>query len=189
MQSKDAGYILIEKVKAYWLFSLLFVGMWTLVGLSFSALSYASGVAENRPVSVYFALSMNLTRFYLWAILSLIVYRLALKFPIRVRPFAYTNLLSNILALLVFAIIHQSAFLFVGWEMDPVFKARYATFRQFYQGVFLSGLYLDILLALLIVIAQHAFIFYRNYRDGEVQRSLLKTQLAQAELQALKMQL
>jgi signal transduction histidine kinase len=188
MQSKESRHP-IDKLRSYWLFSLLFVGMWTLIGLSFSALYYASAAAENRRVSVYFALSMNLTRFYVWALLSLIVYRVATKFPIRVRPFAYTNLLSNILSVLIFAVIHQSVFMFIGWEMDPTFKTRFATFKDFYQVVFLTGLYLDILLALLIVIAQHAFIFYRNYRDGEVQQSLLKTQLAQAQLQALKMQL
>jgi signal transduction histidine kinase len=162
---------------------------WTLMALTFSALTYASSVAENRPVSISFALSMNLTRFYLWAILSLAVYRMALRFPITLRPLAYRHLSLNVVAVVLFAFVHQSVFLAIGWEADPSFKLRYATFAAFYQTAFLSGLYLNILLALLIVISQHAFILYRAQRDVEVQQSLLRTQLVQAELVALKMQL
>jgi len=42
---------------------------------------------------------------------------------------------------------------------------------------------------LLIVIAVHALLYYQNFRASELAQSSLKTQLAQAQLRALKMQL
>jgi signal transduction histidine kinase len=179
----------IRKSIPRWLLALVFVGVWTLVGFTFSALSYASAVGENRALSISYALQLNLTRFYVWALLSLVIFRFVTRFPIQFRPFGYKNLLLNIAVAFFFAGLHQTAFLLVGWELDPTFKSRYTSFTHFYRTVFLAGLYLNILIALLIVITEHAFIFYRNYRDSEVHRSLLRTQLAQAELQALKMQL
>jgi LytS/YehU family sensor histidine kinase len=51
------------------------------------------------------------------------------------------------------------------------------------------GVYLGLIIASLIVMAAHALIYYQDFRAGEVKQSELKAQLAQAKLQALKMQL
>ena len=180
---------ILSKVVPKWVQTTLFIGVWTLIGLTFSALSYASAITENRRISLSYALSMNLTRFYLWAILSLFIFRISKTFPLHSRPFAIRNLLLILVAVFLFATIHQMVFIFVGWEMDPWFRSKYDSLASFYRTALLSGLYLNVLIALLIVIAQHTLVFYRNYRAAEVQRSQLKAQLAQAELQALKMQL
>jgi two-component system LytT family sensor kinase len=46
-----------------------------------------------------------------------------------------------------------------------------------------------LIIALLIIIAVHALFYYRRFRAGELEQASLKTQLAQAQLKALKMQL
>ena len=58
-----------------------------------------------------------------------------------------------------------------------------------YRAYFAFGFYIDLIIALLIVIAVHALIYYQNFRASELAQSSLKTQLAQAQLRALKMQL
>src|SRR5689334_6253426 len=58
-----------------------------------------------------------------------------------------------------------------------------------YRAYFAFGVYIDLIIALLIVIAVHALLYYRNFRASELAQSSLKTQLAQAQLRALKMQL
>jgi LytS/YehU family sensor histidine kinase len=46
-----------------------------------------------------------------------------------------------------------------------------------------------LLLYAVIVLISHAFAYYKQYRQGELQASQLRTQLVQAQLEALKMQL
>jgi len=46
-----------------------------------------------------------------------------------------------------------------------------------------------LIIASLIVVAVHALLYYQNFRASELAQSSLKTQLAQAQLRALKMQL
>jgi len=58
-----------------------------------------------------------------------------------------------------------------------------------YRAYFAFGFYIDLIIALLIVIAVHALLYYQNFRASELAQSSLKTQLAQAQLRALKMQL
>ena len=58
-----------------------------------------------------------------------------------------------------------------------------------YRAYFAFGFYIDLIIALLIVIAVHALLYYQDFRASELAQSSLKTQLAQAQLRALKMQL
>jgi LytS/YehU family sensor histidine kinase len=58
-----------------------------------------------------------------------------------------------------------------------------------YRAYFAFGFYIDLIIALLIVIAVHALLYYQSFRASELAQSSLKTQLAQAQLRALKMQL
>src|SRR6185295_15225256 len=66
---------------------------------------------------------------------------------------------------------------------------RYPALMDCYRAYFAFGFYIDLIIALLIVIAVHALLYYRNFRASELAQSSLKTQLAQAQLRALKMQL
>jgi LytS/YehU family sensor histidine kinase len=58
-----------------------------------------------------------------------------------------------------------------------------------YRAYFAFGFYIDLIIALLIVIAVYALLYYQHFQASEVAQSSLKAQLAQAQLRALKMQL
>jgi two-component system LytT family sensor kinase len=169
--------------------TLLFVG-WTLVSIIFAGISYAAAIGENnKEFGFVSALRLNLVQFYLWAILSPLVFRFSRRFPIELRPLNVRNLLLYFPALISFAGVHQLIQLAILWSIIPRWRQKYPALIDCYRGYFAFGFYIDLIIALLIVIAVHALLYYQNFRASELAQSSLKTQLAQAQLRALKMQL
>jgi len=169
--------------------ALLFVG-WTLVSIIFAGISYAAAIGENnKEFGFVSALKLNLVQFYLWAILSPLVFRFSRRFPIELRPLNIRNLSLYFPALISFAGIHQIIHLAVLWSITPRWRQKYPALIDCYRAYFAFGFYIDLIIALLIVIAVHALLYYQNFRASELAQSSLKTQLAQAQLRALKMQL
>ena len=177
-------------LKTHWrTAALLFLG-WTLVGIIFSAVSYAAAVGENdHEFGFVGALRLNFIQFYLWAILSPLILRFSRRFPIEFRPLNRRNLALHFPALISFAAIHQITHLSLLWSISPRLQRRCPLILDCYRTYFGFGFYIDLIIASLIVIAVHALLYYRNYRASELAQSSLKTQLAQAQLRALKMQL
>src|SRR5438067_5161362 len=169
--------------------TLLFLG-WTLVSIIFAGISYAAAIGENnKEFGFISALRLNLVQFYVWAILSPLVFRFRCRFPIELRPLNVRNLLLYFPALISFAGIHQVIHLAVLWSITPRWKQKYPALLDCYRAYFAFGFYVDLIIALLIVIAVHALLYYQNFRASELAQSSLKTQLAKAQLRALKMQL
>ncbi len=169
--------------------ALLFCG-WTLVSVVFALISYAAAIGENnKEFGFVSALRMNLVQFYLWAILSPLLFRFSRRFPIDFRPLNLRNLLPYFPALISFAAIHQTTHLAVLWSITPRLRQQFPTLIDCYRAYFGFGFYIDLIIASLIVIAVHALLYYQNFRASELAQSSLKTQLAQAQLKALKMQL
>src|SRR5437588_9418307 len=169
--------------------TLLFLG-WTLVSIIFAGISYAAAIGENnKEFGFISSLSVNLVQFYLWAILAPLVFRFSRRFPIELRPLNVRNLLLYFPALISFAGIHQLIQLAVLWSITPRWRQKYPALIDCYRAYFAFGFYIDLIIALLIVIAVHALLYYQNFRASELAQSSLKTQLAQAQLRALKMQL
>ena len=167
----------------------LFIG-WTLVSIIFAGISYAAAIGENnKEFGFASALRLNLVQFYLWAILTPFVFRFSRWFPIEIRPLNVRNLLLYFPALISFAGIHQGLHLAVLWSITPRWRQKYPALMDCYRAYFAFGFYIDLIIALLIVIAVHALLYYQNFRASELAQSSLKTQLAQAQLRALKMQL
>ena len=169
--------------------ALLFAG-WTLVSIIFAGISYAAAIGENnKEFGFVSALRLNLVQFYLWAILAPLVFRFSRRFPIELRPLNVRNLLLYFPALISFAGIHQLIQLAILWSITPRWRQKYPALIDCYRAYFAFGFYIDLIIALLIVIAVHALLYYQNFRASELAQSSLKTQLAQAQLRALKMQL
>ena len=80
-------------------------------------------------------------------------------------------------------------FLAILWFLNPRINGDLVPIAEFYRQWFAWGLYQDLIVASLIGIAAHAFIYYQDFKAGEVRQSELKAQLAQAQLQTLKMQI
>jgi len=169
--------------------TLLFLG-WTLVSIIFAGISYAAAIGENnKEFGFISALRLNLVQFYVWAVLSPLVFRFSRRFPIEFRPLNVRNLLLYFPALISFAGIHQVIHLAVLWSITPRWRQKYPALTDCYRAYFAFGFYIDLIIALLIVIAVHTLLYYQSFRASELAQSSLKAQLAQAQLRALKMQL
>ncbi len=168
----------------------LLVGAWTLIGLIFAAVSYASALADtNRRFSFLDALRLNLIQFYLWGLFSPLLFWFSRRFPLEFPPRKRGNLLLHIPALLAFAGVHQVIQVAVLWLATPRMQQQWPSIVDCYRYYFWFGFYIDLIIALLIIIAVHALFYYRRFRAGELEQASLKAQLAQAQLKALKMQL
>src|SRR5438045_2790397 len=177
-------------LKINWRRAALLFGGWTLVSVIFAAISYAAAIGENnKEFGFVSALRLNLVQFYLWAILSPLLFKFSRRFPIEFRPLNLRNLLLYFPALISFAGIHQTIHLAVLWSITPRWRQQYSALIDCYLAYFAFGFYIDLIIASLIVIAVHALLYYQNLRASELAQSSLKTQLAQAQLRALKMQL
>jgi two-component system, LytTR family, sensor kinase len=180
----------MSSLKITWHKVALLFGGWTLVSVIFALVSYAAAIGENnRQFGFASALRLNLIQFYLWAILSPLIFSFSRRFPIEPRPLNLRSLLLYFPAVISFAGIHQTIHLAVLWSINPRWRQQFPALIDCYRAYFGFGFYIDLIIASLIVIAVHALHYYQNFRASELAQSSLKTQLAQAQLRAMKMQL
>ena len=169
--------------------AILFFG-WTLVGFVFAAVSYGVALSQNDPrFGITAALKLNLVLFYLWGIFSPFIFRFVRRFRVEFGRLAFRNVLIQVLAVDLFALVHQITLLAILWSITPRGQAGFVPLGEYYARHFGYGFYIDLIIASLIVIGAHALLYYDDLRAAEVQQSSLKAQLAQAQVKALKMQL
>ncbi len=156
-----------------------------ILGFSFSGLIYFIYAYTGSPLTWQQAFRIGLTQWYSWTLLgSLIVKQLTARLPIERQRWVRGVLLYAVIGV-AFAILK------FGLDLGLI--------RLFYQGEVVnsasaSSLYTMMLYFNLVTYATfvgigHAYNFYRRFRDRELKASQLEAQLAQAQLQALKMQL
>lgn len=160
-----------------------------MLGLTFACLSYAMAVSDGRQAMPWVTFSTNLTRFYIWAALWLLIYRFTTRFPLGPRPFSAVNLALHVPAAALFCLAHQALYASALWWLNPALGRQWVSLTAFYRSSILGSLFFNILVYALIIIGIHATLYYRNFRAGELREADLKAQVARAELHALKMQL
>lgn len=179
-----------NKELGLWQKAILLVCLWTLVGLVFAALFYAGTLLDSRrAVPVSAVLHLHLVLFYVWGVLSLLLYRFSRKFPIDFTQNPIRNLLLHLSVIPFLALVHQLVFLSIVWITTPLDRRQFASLTEYYLAYFSFTLYVDLIIATLIVISSHAFFYYRRLKAAEKQRLELNAQLSRAQLQALQMQL
>ena len=164
--------------------------MWTAVAFSFALRSYLTASYDLRVrVSWKTIISGYLTDFYLWGLLSPLIFLLARRFELRRRmPF---NLLIHVglSAVLSFAVLTVAAPTY--WYLGYPDLNSNPTLGTLFRNTVLSPNYVHMGLMnyWMTLVVAHASHYYRDLREGETRAALLSTQLAQAQLQALKMQI
>lgn len=173
-----------------WRVAAVLLAVWTVIGLVFAAISYAAATVENsRGFTFSDALRLNLVQFYLWGAFSPLLFWLGKHFKVEFRPLRLRNLLLQFVALDVLAAAHQTIHLAILWSLTPAVRKRFGSIAAYYHAYFGFGFYIDLLIAVMILVAVHAWLYYQSLQASEVAQSALKAQLAQAQLKALKMQI
>jgi sensor histidine kinase YesM len=182
----------LEENRRWWWQSLwtragLILGVWTIIGLVFSAQWYFAAFRSEQPVPWLHALYVQMSWGYLWALATPLVLWLVRRFPIDKQNWP-RNILAHLLAstLLIFIIgliSHVIVYLNYGRPMGRTYT--FANSLRFAVSNYTEGMGVY----LLIVFLTYAYSYYQRYRQGELRASQLEAQLSQAQLQALKMQL
>lgn len=180
-----------------WMKWLLLFGVATLIALIITGFQYftVSGLSQiaartraNRPPSRTAMAFWNFVSYYLWAALYPVILILSRRFNLGKQSWR-RNVLVHLPASFIFATLHLAAFVLiyhiVGGHGTEVFASVFELFKFYFYRFLLDNM--QIYWVCLIVISAHDY--YRKYREQELKASELRTQLAQAQLQALKMQL
>ncbi|HEY0077215.1 MAG TPA: histidine kinase [Pyrinomonadaceae bacterium] len=160
--------------------------VWTVAALAFTSQTYFTSLLSERPLTWTEAASYQFIYPYLWALATPVVLWIAQRFPIDQQTWR-RNVPVHILCGALCAVVVGGGsqiiyYLIFAWGDRP-----YSLIGTVRTIIYNSSE--DIGIYGLIVLASHSFNYYRRYREGELRTSQLQTQLARAELQALKMQL
>lgn len=185
-ETKKISKILLTE----WKVPLGLFGLWTLLGLIFAGISYLAAISENEEVNLVTIFSTNLIRFYVWAALSPLIYLIAKRLDLTGQGSMLRAVLTHLPLSFVFSILSSIFYTIIVWTIFDSYHARFGSITNFFQQyAFFGSTYLGMLLYILIAIASHAWLIFLSYRAQESRNLKLQTQLAESELQALKMQL
>ena len=170
---------------------LLIFAAWTAAGLLSAGTEYFTAIAVNRPYPYATAAWWNLAAFYLFAVSFPAVTYVARRFP-----FDRQRWLSRATTygcwIFVLSVLHLIGFLLIYWMIGGPRLPRNAPLADalaYFKLLFLGNLRTNLIIYALLLFGAMAANYYRRYLAGEQRAAQLQAQLAQAQLQALKMQL
>jgi two-component system, LytTR family, sensor kinase len=160
---------------------------WTFIGLLSASQYYSFLRFENQSIPLWRILVWQMPGWYLWGILAPAILFLGKRFRLEksnwVSSFALHLTLSLILAL-----GHLTVIAFFRWEFRPPSPYPFP-FVGVWFSTFAGSFHIDLLLYFVILGVGYSLEFYRKYKERELAAAHLERQLAQSQLQALRMQL
>ncbi len=159
-------------------------GAWTVAALFFSTQVYMMYYSGNQPIPYVKAFLVQATACYLWALATPVILWLARTYRIDRHNWQrklFFHIGISIAISIVLIVIHFVIYMLI--VNRPQNITPYWTFDYLYPN-------LDrwLLVYWFIFLMSHALNYYNIYREGELRASRLRTQLAQSQLEALKMQ-
>ena len=159
--------------------------VWTLVGLFFTSqyLVYGIYMEKRPPLGNIMFVQMSIC--FLWALTTPLVLWLARRFRIDRDRWPRRTMLHALISIaLVCSMsgIHYLMFMSYIGHRDAI-----TAFRDLQYVLF--NLDRQLCIYWLLLLFSHALNYYQSYRQGQLRAAQLETQLAQSQLEALKMQL
>ena len=160
-------------------------GIWTIVALFFSTQVFVMYYSENLPIPYAKAFLVQASACYIWALMTPLVLWLARRYRIDRHNWPQKVLLNFGLS-----IVFTSAAILIHFVIYTLITGRTNKLTLYWAFNFLyPNLDRFLLVYWFIFLMSHAWNYYTSYREGELRSSRLRTQLAQAQLEALKMQI
>jgi hypothetical protein len=165
----------------------IILGSWTLFGLYMAGQDLFVATRQGRTLVWQTVLVQEMVYAFLWAALTPLVIHLAQRFPLE-RPRRVQRAFVHLGFSVVVSILHRGAFsVLTGLYGDWVEGVPYS-WERIGRNLFAFVDY-GIILYWLLLLMWFGFDYYRRLKDHELKASHLQTQLVQAQLHALKMQL
>ena len=176
--SKNSG----KRRLATWLFVL---GAWTLITILFAGQNYVFAVARGRQDSFRRELLTASTEWYVWAALTPLVLFLSRRFRITA-----TNWITRIPLHLAFSFVLSLVQLVIQVRLNFLVNSGYSMgFGKVLFFFATNKFHFNLLTYWAIVLMHHGFRYYEQSRAQELAAAHMETELANAQLQALNMQL
>lgn len=160
---------------------LLYVGVWTLVGLLFGSQAVVYSLYSNKP-SILEPLSGALADWYVWALLTPAILAIGRRFPLVRAGWWWRSVPALFVAGLVFTVLRIAIRTGVGAVIPGIPTMRF-------EGALISQFHIQVATFWVILGIGAAFEYYGKYRERELRASQLESRLAQAQLEVLRMQL
>jgi signal transduction histidine kinase len=177
-------------IQSQWIRWSVIAGAWVLIGILFSSQFYLSLLAEAETLKVSWEklLPVEFSRWGLWIFLTPVVLWMARRFPIEQQRW-WETLMVHFPACVAVAALHIGLYSLIVATVKPFpWTVDYAYAQVFLRGLS-SFLHVNLVIYWTVIGAGYALNYYRKYREEEIRASSLQAQLAEAQLQALKMQL
>jgi len=178
--------------QSFWLKALLVFAIWTTLGLVDAGQSYFYSRVHSQedPLPLWAALLGGISDWYLWALFTPLIVWMALRWPLERRHWNRVLLhgVSSLATSMIVIAIILPIFRFIlthGHRATPCDM----TDGQLFHMLVTSKLVVYVVTHWLIVGVAHGLLYYNKYQERALQASNLETQLAQTQLQMLKMQL
>lgn len=165
---------------------LLAFGFWTLLALSYALSSGLSSLSEGRDANWLRGLIWNLADFWLWMLLAAGIGWLGRRNAGRSWP---RFLLLHVPASIGVALAQTLLQLLIFWTVSGPGKMPVTSFGGFVHMEFAYKFQQGLVTYWVILAVLRGMASRRHLRDERLRRTQLETQLAQAQLQALRMQL
>jgi hypothetical protein len=160
-------------------------GLWTAYGVLCSWQAHYWYAFSKNPMSWGEAFRYELSYAYLWGAFTPLIRWLARRYRIE-RMVWRRHLLVHIAAILI--LVPVIKLLFDAITMPPTSPFHDFSWQDLFRSVE-STFDTGTLLYVVVVLVEHAILYYKSYQTGLIKAAQLQTQLIQAQLQALKMQL
>lgn len=166
---------------------LLFVAVWTLIGLAFASQFNFTQSRRGYIVTWPFSLQTALADWYVFAVLSIPALWLARRY--RLGGAGWKGPLAvHLLASAVFAVAWVALRVCVE-QVRLASRVPSFDFGEMFQWTLARSFYFNLLVYWIIVGASHAFSFYRQLQDRELRAMELEKLLVQSRLETLQAQL
>jgi two-component system, LytTR family, sensor kinase len=169
-----------------WFRAVLVIAAWTVFASFLTSQMYLAYSRREIPIRWQRIFIVELIYAYIWAALTPLILRLATRFPIErlkwLRSLAIHAGASILIGVTTRA-LHDLMLFYVLADSGGKFS-----FTRLLMNVYFMTDY-GAMIYWLILLISYAFNYQRRFREGEVRATRLEVQLAQAQLQALKMQL
>src|SRR4030095_10891065 len=169
-----------------WFRAVLVIAAWTVFASFLTSQMYLAYSRREIPIRWQRIFIVELIYAYIWAALTPLILRLATRFPIERLKWLRSLALhagASILIGVTTRALHDLMLFYVLADSGGKFS-----FTRLLMNVYFMTDYGAMIYWLILPIS-YAFDYQRRYREGEVRTTRLEAQLAQAQLQALKMQL
>jgi two-component system, LytTR family, sensor kinase len=169
-------------------FGLLFL-VWVIIGLSYAVQAYLFYMRGERPMRWGQVFFREFPLWCIWALFSIPILRLSERLRIG-RQNWRGRLFLHVLAGIFFSLAHLSlSTLYLYYGYNWIESGSYINPQKLLWGMFIWNFQTGIVVYWLLIIISHALHYYYRYREREMRAAQLEAYLAQAQLQALKMQL